>query len=291
MSRVFKLVCASLLTAATLSATAAAQSGDSIRFSLEPQRGDPASVRADFRSDGSSNRDNHWSTGFRPSELTGLEVSSFRAAGTRPIHFALIREAGRLDCAGSGGDNHATGTCRFTENAAFAQMLATRGIGRPDREQAFGLMAVNARRETVDAVAGAHYPTPSIDDLMALAALGVDGSYITRMAAAGYRRATIHSLVEFKALAITPEWISGFSRVGYGNVPGDGLVQLRALGVTPEYIAGFQRLGYRSIPVSELVQLRALGITPEFARQTVGTQAALPPVSKLVEYKIFGKRR
>jgi len=78
-------------------------------------------------------------------------------------------------------------------------------------------------------VAGAHYPTPSIDDLMALAALGVDGSYITRMAAAGYRPATIHSLVEFKALAITPEWISGFSRVGYGNVPGDGLVQLRAL--------------------------------------------------------------
>ena len=90
-------------------------------------------------------------------------------------------------------------------------------------------------------------PTPKVDDLMALAALGVDGSYINGMARAGYRPATIHSLVEFKALDITPEWIGGFVRIGYANVPADELVQLRALGVTPGI--------YRRLPAARLPPL------------------------------------
>lgn len=291
MNRPIALACASVLAAATLSMTAAAQSAELIHFSLEPERGTPAKIRASLRDDRNGHRDNNWSTGFLPSELAGLEVSSFRASGTRPIHFAIVREAGRLDCAGNGGGGYAAGNCRFTDNTAFTQLLVGRGVGRPDPEQAFGLMAVNARRDIIDAVAAAHYPTPTVDDLMALAALGVDGGYINGIARAGYRPGTIHSLVEFKALQINPEWIAGIARVGYGNVPSDQLVQLRALGITPEYVAGFQRVGYRQLPINELVQLKALGITPEFVRATVGTQAAMPPVDKLVEYKLFGRPR
>ena len=63
-------------------------------------------------------------------------------------------------------------------NPRFSQLLDSRGIGRPTDEQAFGLMAVNARRDLIDALAAARYPTPSIDDLMALSALGVSGAYI-----------------------------------------------------------------------------------------------------------------
>lgn len=291
MNRPRALACTLFLGGATLSMTALAQQTNPIHFSLEPERGDAARIHASFRVERDGRRDNDWSTGFLPSELAGLEVSSFHASGTRPLHFAIVREAGRLDCAGSGGGSNAVGNCRFTDNPAFTQLLVSRGIGRPDREQAFGLMAVNARRDVIDAVAAARYPTPTIDDLMGLAALGVDGGYINGMARAGYRPKTIHSLVEFKALGITPQWIAGFSRVGYASVPGDGLVQLRALGVTPEYIAGFQRLGYRDLPVNQLVQLKALNITPEFVRATVGQQAVMPPVSKLLEYKMFGRAR
>jgi hypothetical protein len=283
------LTSAALLAFGTVISAAPAAPGDEIRFSLEAQHGDAAKIRANFRDDGNGADRNNWSTGFLPSELVGLEVSSFRAAGSRPLHFAIVREAGRLDCAGNGGGNYAVGGCRFTDSPAFTQLLVSRGVGRPNREQAFGLMAVNARREVIDAVAAAHYPTPSMNDLTALAALGVDGVYIRRMARAGSRPATIHSLVEFKALGITPEWIAGFARVGYANLPGDGLVQLRALAVTPEYIAGFQHLGYRDLPVSQIVELKALNITPEFVRNTVGGQSAMPPVNQLVEMKMFGR--
>ena len=291
MNRPLALIGAAVCAFISVSSSCMAQGTDYVRFSLEPQRKNTGKIQASFRQDRGDRNRNNWSTGFMPSELIGLEVSSFRAAGTRPLHFSVNREAGRLDCNGSGGNSHASGNCRFTANAQFAQLLASRGIGRPTRDQMFALMAVNARRDIVNAVAQARYPTPTINDLTALAALNVDGRYIRAMAAAGYRPRSIGSLIEFKALNITPEWIGGFARVGYASMPSDGLVQLKALNITPDFVAGYQRLGYRHLPVNTLVQLKALNITPEFVRSAVGAGKPMPPVNDLVEMKLFGRKR
>ena len=292
MNRIIAFVLAMLCATVSVSSACFAQGIDPIRFRLEMQRGNPAKIQASFHhQERNGHETNNWSSGFMPSDLIGMEVSSFHGAGSRPLHFAIIREAGRLDCAGNGGGDFASGSCRFTADAGFTQLLERRGIGRPTDEQAFGLMAINARRELIDALAAARYPTPTINNLMALSALGVDNRYISEMARAGYRPETLQKLIEFKALGITPQWIAGFVRVGYANVPGDGLVQMRALGVTPEYIAGFQHLGYRDLPVSKLIELKALNITPEFVRSSVGQQSSLPPISQLVDLKMFGRRR
>jgi hypothetical protein len=291
MNRFFALLCALVCATLSVSSACLAQPADWISFTLQPERGNSAKIHASFRDESRSPDHNDWSTGFMPSDLIGMEVSSFHAAGTRALHFTIIREAGRLDCAGTGGNGFAAGNCRFTADPGFMQLLASRGIGQPTRRQAFGLMAVNARRELIGALGAARYPTPTIDNLMALSALGVDDRYIAGMARAGYRPSTLQSLIQFKALNITSDWIAGFVRVGYANVPSDGLVQMRALGITPDYIAGFQRIGYRNLPVSKLVQLKALNITPEFVRSTVGEPKELPPVSELVDRKIFGSRR
>ena len=290
MNRPLAFICALILACLSISSACFAQPTDWIHFSLETERSNPARIRASFRNDIRGDDHDNWSTGFMPSELIGLEVSSFRAAGSRPLHFAIVREAGRLDCAGHGGEDYAAGNCSFAENPAFTQLLISRGIGRPTREQAFGLMAVNARRELVDGIAAARYRTPSIDNLMALAALQVDGRYIAEMSRAGYRPQSIERLIEFKALGVTPQWIAGFARIGYANLPGDGLVQMRALGITPEYIEGFQRIGYRTLPVDTLVQLKALDITPAFVASVASQGAPMPPVNQLVELKLFGKR-
>ena len=284
---IFALLCATL----SVSSACLAQAADLINFTLQPERNASGKIHASFTHEGRGRYDNSWSTGFMPSDLIGMEVSSFRAAGTRPLHFAIVREAGRLDCAGNGGGSYASGNCRFSADAGFTRLLASRGIGQPTREQAFGLMAINARRELIEGLAAARDPMPTIDNLMALSALRVDRGYIAGMSRAGYRPATLQSLIQFKALGITPEWIAGFARLGYANVPADGLVQMRALGITPDYILGFQRLGYRNLPVSKLVQLKALNITPEFVRSAVGEQKELPPVSELVDRKMLAKRR
>jgi hypothetical protein len=268
-----------------------AQSSDWVGFTLEPEHNNSGKIQARF-SDRTRGPDrNTWSTGFMPSDLIGLEVSSFHNPGSRPLHFSIVREAGRLDCSGSGGEGYAHGNCRFTADPGFAQLLASRGVGRPTREQAFALMAVNAHRDMIEAVGTASYPTPTMEDVIALSALRVDGRYITEMSRAGYRPSSIHSLIEFKALGISPEWIGGFARVGYANLPGDGLVQMRALNITPEFIAGYQRIGYRNLPVDTLVQLKALNITPEFVQSVTRSGQPMPPVNDLVEIKLFGRKR
>jgi hypothetical protein len=289
MNRCLAFILAILCTVLTFSSTSTAAAPGWVHYTLAPEReGDR--IRASFRS-GNSPYESNWSTGFHPSELVGLDVVGFRGAGSRPLHFAMMREAGRLDCTGQGGEAYAAGNCSFTPDAAFGQLLGSRGIARPTLEQAFGLMAVNAKRELIDAVAAARYPTPSIDNLMALSALGVTGTYIREMAAAGYRPASIDTLIEFKALDISPQWIAGFARIGYADLPADDLVQIKALNITPEYIAGFNRAGYPNLSVNTLVQLKALDITPEFLRAAAGPGGEIPSVAKLVELRKFSRRQ
>ncbi|HEY6048339.1 MAG TPA: hypothetical protein VIV07_04745 [Sphingomicrobium sp.] len=290
MNRCLAFLGALILAFISVSSACTAAPSQFVHFTLEPEHGGNADrIQASFRRNENGRNENNWSTDFRPAELTGLDLAGFRGAGNRPLSFAIVREAGRLDCSGHGGESYASGNCSFTANPAFTQLLESRGVGRPTDEQSFGLMAVNARRDLVDAVAAARYPTPSIDNLMALSALGVDGTYISQMARAGYRPRNIDTLIQFKALNITPQWIARFASMGYANLPGDELVQLKALDISPEFIAGFDRIGYRHLPVDQLVQLKALNITPEFVQRVSAVDGYNPSVDKLVQIKSFGR--
>lgn len=280
------------LVAALLSVSSACIAAEPFRvdFTLEQQKGPGDRIDASFRPASRPGADGRWSSRFRASEFAGLDFAGFRADGVHPIRFALIREAGRLDCSGQGGNGRGSGSCLFAPDAAFLQQLRNRGIPQPTADQSFALTAVNARRETIEALAAARYPMPSVDDLIALSALAVDKTYIQEMARTGYRPDSVRALIEFKALGITPAWISAFARVGYANLAADELVQLKALGITPDYVLGFERIGYRRLTVDALVQLKALNITPEFVRRVTAAGAPLPPVSRLAQIRLFGSR-
>lgn len=246
----------------TSAVSAAATPAAWIAFTLEGDRSSSGTIRAHFRDGDRRRSGSNWSPGFKPSELIGLDHAGFRSAGGRTLGFAVTREAGRLDCSGSGGSSRAAGHCRFTPDPGFTQLLEARGIGRPTRDQAFALMAIDARRALVDGLAAAHYPTPSLDELVALTALGADNRYIAALARTSWRPDSIDSLIAFKSL-----------------------------GVTPEFVLGFQRIGYRDLPADRLIELKALGITPEFVRSMLPRGSTLPPVDRLVELKLFGRLR
>jgi hypothetical protein len=289
MNRCIAFLLALLFASLTISSACVAAPSDWIHFTLDGRGG--GEIQATFDNDSRGRGGNHWSTGVMPSQLIGFDIAGFHGSGARPLRFAVAREAGRLDCTGQGGGSHGSGDCGFTADSAFLALLVGRGIGRPTHEQAFSLMAVDARRETINALAGARYPMPTIDDLIGLTAVGVTGRYIADLASAGYRPRTIQSLIAFRALGITPDWIGGFARIGYASIPTDDLVQLKALNITPEFVSGFDRIGYGRLPVDTLVQLKALDITPEFVRGVARQGEPMPPVNKLVELKIFGRRK
>ena len=286
MTRMLAFVAALLMSGIAVSSACVAGSVEPVGFTIEPtSQGDHVHVRfkrADQR------HTNSWSSTFRTAELAGLNAAALRSAGTSLIRFTIARDAGRVDCAGTGGNSMARGTCSVTASAAFNDLLASSGIGRPTKDQTFALIAVNARRDLIAALRAAGYPTPSINKLMELSAVGVTSAYIRELAAQGYRPESLQSLVEFAAMDITPEFISSFARAGYKDLdPGD-LVQLKALDITADYAAGFERLGYGRLPVSTLVQLKALDITPEFVR-AVQQGDALPSPDRLVMLRAIGR--
>lgn len=290
MNRPLALLCALLLAIMSVSSACFAGNSQWLRFTLEPAHERGGEIHADFRSSDRPGHDNNWSTDFPAAELIGLDIPSFHASGSSPLRFALVREAGRLDCTGNGGESYAHGNCQFTADPRFLSLLASHGIAAPSDDNRLALMAVNVRRDLIDAISAAGYPVPRIDDLIALAALNVDGRYIHDLAAAGYRPQRIDTLIQFKAMSISPEWIRGFVHIGYAQLPADQLVQLKALNITPEFISGYEAVGLHHLPVDTLVQLKALDVTPEFARWAASRRGSVPSADQLVQMKLFGTK-
>jgi hypothetical protein len=276
-------VAALLLTAITVSSACVAQTGAPLQFTIE-QSHSAGTVQLRFKRERNGRSENNWDSSFPVADLAGLDVGALNSPGTRPIRFTVVREAGRIDCAGSGGNAMARGTCSMTSDAEFNRFLADRGMGRPSEEDTFGMIALGVRRELVDALVRANYPTPTVEKLIELTAVEATPAYISGLSAQGYRPKTLDELVQFAALKITPEYIGSFARAGYRNLPADELVELKALDITLEFIAGFERMGYGRLPVDTLVQLKALNITPEYAR-AVSQGDTLPSPDHLVQLK------
>jgi hypothetical protein len=288
MKSLFAFLAALLVSFVAISATASEAAP--IQFRLDASRGSPGKVHASFSSFRGHDRDNHWSTDLAQHELPGLDLNRLRARGNQPLRFALAREAGRLDCAGTGGHSTASGDCRFTANAAFTNYLMTRGMRRPTENESFSMLAVNVRRDIVEALHAARYPVPNADELISLTAVGVDGGYIAGLARVGYRPPELDTLLQFKALNVTPAWIESFVRHGLGKMDPDDLVQLKALNITGDYIAGFERAGYRNLSPDQLVQLKALNVTPDYAAAVRRGISEFPSPERLVELKAIGFR-
>lgn len=285
MTRVLAFCAAVILSAITVSSACIATPVAPLNFRLSADGGSRVQLSL-LHDDQRHNSVN--SSSYAAADLPGLDVAALRQTVQRQVRFALVREAGRVDCAGIGGSASAAGHCIFTPDPAFAAFLEGRGIGRPTAEQSFDLAMVGASRDLVDALAANHYPRGDIEKLTELAAVGVDRRFVTDFATRGHAPATLDDLVEFAALNISPAYIDSLAEAGYRNLSADQIAQLAALHITPDFIQGFARIGYANLPVETLVELKALDVTPAFVRSL--EQRGIRPASaeKLAELKAVG---
>ena len=262
---------------------------DEIHFTMTaPARS--GDVQLSLRS-GPRHHNNGMTSSFAASDLAGLDLSRLRSAASTPLSFALVRQAGRVDCAGNARAMRAEGDCRFTADAAFANLLVSHGIGRPTEEEAYGLTIVGATRDLVEALAAANYPRPTVEKLTELAAVGVDRQFIDQLSRRGYRPKDLGELVEFGALDISPAYIAELAHMGYSGLSPDEVTQLKALEVTPEFVEGFARIGYKNLPVDTLVQLKALDVTPAYVTSLRDRGLAELSPEQLVAMKAIGDHR
>lgn len=286
----FLLFIGSLLLAfiSISSAGFAAEIGE-LRFALSLSPGNNGQVR--FRVDeADGGRDRHsvdTSSTMPARDLIGLAPQQLLGPGSRPLRFALVRDAGRLDCGGSGGEGRGSGRCLFSADQRFTAMLRQFGVRTDNRRELLGMMLLNVTRDLVLTVRQAGYVGATGNDLAGLAALGVTPAYIRELDRRGYRPDHLSDLTAFKALGVTPEYVDALVRAGFGRIPPREIVQLKALGVSPDYLAQLRSAGYAPFRSSEVAQMRALGVTPaDYARfrRVHGTVE----VNKLVEAKALG---
>lgn len=223
------------------------------------------------------NVESHWGRGQtstwgndRPiGEFQGLSAGQVTGP-TGPVRFAIVREAGRLDCDGVAGRLVGSGTCSFTADPGFADFLATHGIGRPTERQAFTLAMSEVGRELVASLEGFSYPRPTIDQLSAMGIHGVSPAFVSELAQQGYKLKSGDELVNFKIHGVDIEYIRDLAAIGpqFDRFAADDLVSMKIHGVKPDYVRAMAAIGpaFATLTADDLVSFAIHGAKPEMVQ-------------------------
>lgn len=326
MTKLAFLLIAAAATACSAS-TAAPGKGDdnrplgTVRWSIDrlDNRQDNR-IQLSFRTGDGVRSRSEWSNGYDLAELPGLTPAQLDGPG-QPVRFALVQEAGRLDCTGTAGNRQGIGTCGFAADAGFAARLAAAGIGRPSERQAYSLTLARVRYDLVEELDRQGYARPSVDELVAMGIHGATADYVRDIGAAGYRlgkpgglvqfrifgidaafirdmaaigpqfrNLSADDLVKFKIHGVKPALVRAYTGLGYSSIDARDLVAMQIHGVSPEFVSELAALGYRNVPARKLVELRIHGVTPQFIRELQAEGVALPAPDQLVRLRLAGYR-
>ena len=293
-----KLVIAGVLAACAPAVTAsfpvpaAAEQVQSINWSFETNGPGKDGSEVQLTVDSRWGPGNHstWSNSRRVDELQGLTRAQLMGPA-QPVRFALVREAGRLDCAGTAGGGRGSGACSFTPEAGFATYLDARRIGRPDAHQAYSLTMSGVGRELVDALDKNGFARPTIDELVAMGIHGATASYVRDLGGLGYHL-TAHDLIAFKIHGVEPEFIREMAAIGPAlrQISPSDLVALRIHGVKPEFVREMAAIGpeFRNVTADDLVAMAIHGVRPELARTYVQLEGGPLRADDVVAMAIHG---
>lgn len=253
-----------------LSSSASAQVRP-IEWSIEPAGKGPAGDQVQLTIESRWEPGNHsvWSNSFAVSEISGLTM--LQVSGPRgPVRFALVRDAGRLDCGGELGGYRGNGTCTFSADQGFLSYLSAQGIGQPTVRQAFTLAMSRVSRDLIESMQSIGYARPDIKQLTSMAIHGVSAEYVRGLAASGYRLKSADDLVKFKIHGVSIDYIRELAAISpeLRQIDAADLVNMRIHGVKPDYVRAMAAMGpeFRSLSADDLIAFRIHGAKPEMVR-------------------------
>jgi beta-lactamase regulating signal transducer with metallopeptidase domain len=208
--------------------------------------------------------------------LAGLPVDQIDGLNA-PLHFPIRREAGTFTVDGVCRRGVCAGTFAFAPDAAFAEALATRGIGRPSPQESLSLAIADVGVAYLDALAAAGYAKPDVPMLVRAAQHGVDADYLHGMTALGYRAGSLDALITLRDHGVDSVFIRGMEAAGYAHLSAEELRVARDHGADPEYARGMTALGFPAMSLSSLIEARDHGVEPEYVRgmQALGYRLTL----------------
>jgi hypothetical protein len=216
--------------------------------------------------------------------FTGLDLAT---PGRHDVNFAMVRDAGRLDCEGYVKDGEGAGTFRFTPDAKYAAAMNAIGFDGIDAPKQFAMALHDVSVEFAKQTKAENLSNLDTDKLLAFRIFNVDSKFIRDMRAAGLAAKDADRLIAFRVHGVTPAIVRDL-RQSHIDASEDQLIAFRVHGVTPEFVRKVEKLGFGSAEPDQLVAMRVHGVTPEYIAGLQSKGMKDLTIDKLVSLKIHG---
>jgi len=255
-------------------------------------KGDKISIQ--FRSDEDNDNDHNFSG--NTYKLTELSP----APKEGPVTFKITRDAGTIEFNGRFEGNTGMGHYKFVADKSYGDYMSGELKEKLDERDQLVFFFVNIKKDFLPMLKSEGYTGITKDDLIPVAALGIDQAYIRSIKNAGFKDVSLENLVPLKALGIDEKYVEEIRSAGYKNITtdqlvsfkaqgidknyigkvrqlkgndnknendnADDIVSFKAMGITEEFINSFKAVGLNNIPNEQLVSFKAVGVTPEYIK-------------------------
>lgn len=236
--------------------------------------------------------------------------------------FKLTRDAGTINFNGKFDGDIGYGHYKFVPAESFKSYAEQQGIKNIKDQDMFAFFMVNVSKDYIGVLKKYGYSRDiSKDDVIAMAALGVDERYIRFWKSLGYDNLSPDNLISSKALGIDSGYVRDIKDAGFNELNMDHLTSFKAQGIDGEYIRKVKKArsdkgetapsaddivtfkamnideayvksladaGYGNIPNDEIVSMKSLGIDGAFIKnfQAIGYKDLSP--ENLISFKSMG---
>jgi beta-lactamase regulating signal transducer with metallopeptidase domain len=155
-------------------------------------------------------------------------------------------------------------------------------------DELIAMRALGVDARYIEEMRAAGYPDLSNEQLLGLRAIGVTGRFVAEMNAAGLVRLTPDELMGLRTMGVTPAFLDALRRRGYTDLRADALTGLRAMGVTPEYMDEMNSLGHGRLSADLLIGLKAVGVSAAYVRELEQMGLGRPPLGEVKGLRALG---
>jgi len=201
------------------------------------------------------------SSDVRLADFHGFSLAMLDRSG--PAKFTYVQDAGTLQCEGKFAWGRGSGSFTLTPNPAFVSELNRLGFSTPREDDLYLMMLSKIDLDFVREVRSAGIAR-SLQDLLDMAAHGVNLAYVHDMNRAGYRNFRAQDYIEMHDHGVQAQFVEDLKQAGY-EIPASQIIELRDHGVDSNFVRDLQLDGLRP-RATELVELRDHGVTPGYLR-------------------------
>jgi hypothetical protein len=232
------------------------------------------------RERGSSHSASDWPV----SAFQGLDLAT---RARHDVTFAIVRDAGRIDCEGYLAEGEGAGVFRFTPDPTFVRAMSDVGFGGIDEDEQFAMALHDVSLEFARQMKSENLRGMDTDKLIAFRIFDVSQQFIREMRSEGLTVMDADKLVAFRIHGVSPELVREL-RSARIDADDDELIAFQIHGVSPEFVTQLERLGYTNVDADQLVAMRIHGVTPEFISDMQSRGLKNLSVDKLVALRIHG---